>query len=321
MVTFAHILSAFNRLDGHSIRTPLLESDIINQRFGGRILFKTEALQHTGSFKYRGAFNKLSILANQGVTGVVAYSSGNHAQGVALAAKLLNMNAVVIMPEDAPSIKINNTKQMGAEVVLFDRYRQAREDIGSQLAIDRNLSLVKPYDDVDIIAGQGTVGLEIVQQLNILGLIPDQLVAPCGGGGLISGTAIAVHQSFTDCQIYCAEPENFDDAARSLATGTHQSNDPHARSICDAIVTPTPGQLTLPIMRDHLQGGLIASEQGVLRAMAMCMQNLKTVIEPGGCVGLAALLDGQLKTENKTTIVVLSGGNADIAMLQQALGS
>ena len=321
MVNFAHILSAFNRLDGHSIRTPLLESEAINQHFGGRVLFKTEALQRTGSFKFRGAFNKLSKLAQEGVNGVVAYSSGNHAQGVALTARQLNMQAVIIMPEDAPAIKINNTKQLGAEVILYDRYTQAREEIGDQLAASRNLTLVKPYDDEDIIAGQGTVGLEIVQQLNILGLVPDQLIAPCGGGGLISGTAIAMHQTFPDCHIYCAEPDNFDDTARSLATGSHQSNDPNARSICDAIVTPTPGKLTFPIMQKHLQGGLIAKEQDVMQAMTMCMQNLKTVIEPGGCVGLGALLDGQLDTADKTTVVVLSGGNADTEMLQRALGS
>ena len=321
MVNFAHILSAFNRLDGHSIRTPLLESDAINQHFAGRILFKTEALQRTGSFKFRGAYNKLSKLAQQGINGVVAYSSGNHAQGVALAARLLGMTAVIIMPEDAPAIKINNTKQLGAEVVLYERYTQAREAIGDQIAKERNLSLVKPYDDEDIIAGQGTVGLEIVQQLNILGLVPDQLIAPCGGGGLISGTAIALHQTFADCQIYCAEPEHFDDAARSLATGHHQTNDPNARSICDAIVTPTPGQLTLPIMQAHLTGGLVAKDQNVLQAMAMCMQDLKTVIEPGGCVGLAALLDGQLDTQEKLTVVVLSGGNADTGMLQRALAT
>lgn len=321
MVNFAQILSAFDRLDGHSIRTPLLESDAINQHFGGRVLFKTEALQRTGSFKFRGAFNKLSLLASQGMTGVVAYSSGNHAQGVALAAQLLDMSAVIVMPEDAPSIKIDNTMQLGAEVVLYDRYKQAREEIGDELAKQRNLSLVKPYDDEDIIAGQGTLGLEIVQQLNILGLMPDQLVAPCGGGGLISGTAIAVHQSFSGCQIYCAEPEHFDDAARSLATGTHQYNATEARSICDAIVTPTPGQLTFPIMQTHLQGGLVAKEQDVLKAMAMCMQSLKTVIEPGGCVGLGALLGGQLDTKDRTTVVVLSGGNADTEMLAKALGS
>lgn len=319
MVSFAHILSAFNRLDGHSIRTPLLESEAINEHFGGRILFKTEALQRTGSFKFRGAFNKLSILASQGVKDVVAYSSGNHAQGVALAARLLDMNAVIIMPADAPTIKIENTKQLGAEVILYDRYTQAREVIGDEIAKQRNLSLVKPYDDEDIIAGQGTVGLEIVQQLNILGLIPDQLVAPCGGGGLISGTAIAVHQSFADCQIYCAEPEDFDDTARSLSAGQHQTNNPNARSICDAIVTPTPGELTLPIMQAHLSAGLVASEDSVLRAMTMCMQNLKAVVEPGGCVALGALLNGQLDTVGKTTVVVLSGGNADIEMLSKAL--
>ncbi len=319
MLKYAHILSAFNRLDGHSIRTPLLESEAINQRLGGRILFKCEALQRTGSFKFRGAYNKLRLLADEGVSGVVAYSSGNHAQGVALAAQLLGMVAVIVMPADAPAIKINNTRRLGAEVVLYDRYTQAREEIGDRLATQRNLSLVKPYDDLDIIAGQGTVGLEIVQQLNILGLTPDQLIAPCGGGGLISGTAVAVHQSFAECQIFSAEPEHFDDTARSLARGTHQVNDAQARSICDAIVTPTPGQLTLPIMLEHLHAGLRATDQQVLQAMALCMQELKTIVEPGGCVSLAALLAGELDSANKITVVVLSGGNADNDMLQSAM--
>lgn len=319
MVHFSDILGAFQRLDGHTIRTPMLESDQLNQRLGGRVLFKVEALQRTGSFKFRGALNKLTMLAQQGVGGVVAYSSGNHAQGVALAAKLLNMQALIIMPEDAPQIKINNTKHLGAEVILYDRYNQSREAIGEQLAQQRQLQLVKPYDDPDIIAGQGTVGLECAQQLNILGLTPEQFIAPCGGGGLISGSAIAMHQSFADCAIYCAEPEGFDDTARSLRTGQHQTNDPQARSLCDAIITPTPGQLTLPIMQAHLKGGLVATQSAVMQAMGLCMQELKTVIEPGGCVGLGALLDGQLNTVDKTTVVVLSGGNADTEILQRAL--
>lgn len=319
MVTYAHIADAYQRLKGIATRTPLLESNSLNQSLEGRVLFKVEALQRTGSFKFRGAYNKLSQLAQQGVTGIVAYSSGNHAQGVALAASMFNMQATIIMPTDSPSIKINNTRALGGEVILYDRYTQSREDIGHALAQERNLALVKPYDDRDIIAGQGTVGLEASQQLQALGLVPDQVITPCGGGGLVSGTAIAIHKHFSAAHLWVAEPEHYDDTIRSLDAGKRLSNLTAQPSLCDAIVTPMPGELTFPIMQEHLQGGLAVSEEHVLAAMATCMQELKVVVEPGGCVGLAALLAGLLPTRDKTTMVVLSGGNADPQVLARAL--
>ena len=319
MTTYSHILQAYQRIEGQAIRTPLLESTAINQRLGGRVLFKVEALQRTGSFKFRGAYNKISQLAQQGIKGVVAYSSGNHAQGVALVAALFDMHAVIIMPADSPAIKINNTRALGGEVVLYDRYTQSREELGAALAQERNLALVKPYDDPDIIAGQGTVGLEAAQQLQILGLTPDQMIAPCGGGGLISGCSIAIHQSFPDTHIWLAEPEHYDDATRSLEAKRRLANNTSHTSICDAIVTPTTGELTFPIMEQHVRGGVPVSESYVLDAMAMCMQELKVVIEPGGSVGLAALLAGLLPCQDKTTLVILSGGNADPQVLARAL--
>ena len=319
MVTYAQITAASQRLQGMATRTPLLESDSLNQQLQGRVLFKVEALQRTGSFKFRGAYNKLSQLAQQGVNGVVAYSSGNHAQGVALAASLFDMQATIIMPTDSPGIKIDNTRALGGEVILYDRYTQSREDLGHALAQERNLTLVKPYDDEDIIAGQGTAGLEASQQLQNLGLTPDQVIAPCGGGGLISGTAIAIHEHFPTADIWAAEPQHYDDTIRSLAAGKHLSNATSPPSLCDAIVTPTPGELTFPIMQQHLRGGFAVNEAQVLTAMAACMQALKVVVEPGGCVGLAALLAGLLPTQDKTTLVVLSGGNADPQILARAL--
>ena len=319
MVSYAQVLQAQQRLEGVVVRTPLLESSAINTKLQGRILFKTEALQRTGSFKFRGAYNKISQLAEQDVQGVVAYSSGNHAQGVALAASIFDMRAIIVMPADSPAIKINNTKALGGEVVLYDRHNESREEIGAALAKEHQLALVKPYDDEDIIAGQGTIGIETAQQLQILGLVPETLIAPCGGGGLISGTSIALHQSFAQTRILVAEPEGYDDAARSLREAKRLSNTSNTPSICDAIVTPMVGELTFPIMHKHVDAGIAVSEEFVLKAMAMCMKDLKVAIEPGGCVGLAALLAGLVPTKDKVTVVVLSGGNVDPQILARAL--
>lgn len=319
MVTYSQITDAHQRLTEVVINTPIIESVSINKQLGGRLLFKVEALQRTGSFKFRGAYNKISQLAQNSDSGIVAYSSGNHAQGVALAASLFNLPATIIMPADSPRIKINNTKALGGEVILYDRYTQSREEIGQSLAQEGNLALVKPYDDLDIIAGQGTAGLEASHQLDKLGLKPDQVIVPCGGGGLISGTSIAIHKHFPKAKIWAAEPEHYDDAKRSLAAGERVSNNANQPSLCDSIVTPTPGELTFPIMQAHLEGGLVVNEEQVLQAMASCMQELKVVVEPGGCAGLAALFAGLLPTQNKTTLVILSGGNADPDILARSL--
>jgi len=319
-INYKDIIVASQRIKGHAVITPLLESPILNQELGGRILFKAENIQRTGSFKFRGAFNKLSKLsqANQ-LSGVVAYSSGNHAQGVAAAAAYFGVPATIIMPADAPQIKITNTKTLGARVVLYDRNTEDREAIGLKLAHEHNLTLVPPYDDADIIAGQGTVGLEAANQFEALGLVPDQAIGPIGGGGLMSGTATALKYHFPNINIWGAEPEGHDDAARSIGVGHRLANKNAPSSICDAIVTPMVGKLTFPIIQRYLDGAKAVDDQQVLVSMARCMQLLKLVVEPGGCVGLAAILNHSLAVKNKTTLVILSGGNADPAMLGLAL--
>lgn len=319
-IDYQDIIAASQRIKGHAVITPLLESPMLNQELGGRILFKAENIQRTGSFKFRGAFNKLSILAqaNQ-LSGVVAYSSGNHAQGVAAAAAYFGVPATIIMPADAPQIKITNTKTLGARVVLYDRNTEDREAIGLKLAHEHNLTLVPPYDDADIIAGQGTVGLEAANQLEVLGLVPDQAIGPIGGGGLMSGTATALKYHFPNITVWGAEPEGHDDAARSISVGRRLANKNSPSSICDAIVTPMVGRLTFPIIQRYLDGAKAVDDQHVLITMAMCMQLLKLVVEPGGCVGLAAILNKSLAVKNKTTLVILSGGNADPAMLGLAM--
>lgn len=319
-INYQSIIAASQRIKGHAVITPLLESPMLNQQLGGRVLFKAENLQRTGSFKFRGAFNKLSKLAQvQQLTGVVAYSSGNHAQGVAAAAAHFGVAATIIMPADAPQIKIANTKALGAKVVLYDRHTEDREAIGQQLAQQHKLTLIPPYNDADIIAGQGTLGLEAAHQLEALGLVPDQAIGPIGGGGLITGSATALQHHFPNIVLWGAEPEGHDDAARSIAAGQRLSNNNPPASICDAIVTPTVGDLTFPMMRRYLAGAKAVSDQHVLAAMALCMQQLKVVVEPGGCVGLAAILNDSLEVNDKTTLVILSGGNADPAMLSLAL--
>ena len=321
-ITYPDIITASQRIKGHAVVTPLVESALLNQRLGGRLLFKAENLQRTGSFKFRGAFNKLCKLANNNqLTGVVAYSSGNHAQGVAAAASHFGVPATIIMPADAPQIKIANTKALGATVVLYDRNNEDRAAIGQTLANKQNLTLIPPYDDVDIIAGQGTLGLEAAHQLKALNLIPDQTLAPIGGGGLISGSATALKTHFQKVEIWGAEPQHHDDARRSLAAHQRLANESAPASICDAIVTPMVGQLTFPIMQRYLAGVAAVSDEWVLTAMACCMQELKLTVEPGGCVGLAAILAGALEVKNKTTLVILSGGNADPAMLSRALST
>ena len=316
----ADVQAAAGRLAGVARRTPLLASTPLDDVFGGRLLFKVESLQRTGSFKIRGAYNRLVQLdARQRDAGVVAFSSGNHAQGVAAAARMLGIPATIVMPSDAPRVKLENTRALGAEVVLYDRVRESREQIAMKLASGRGATLVPAFDDPHIIAGQGTVGLELMQQAAELDLTPDQVLVPCSGGGLVSGSAIAIRALAPAAAVYGVEPEAFDDTRRSLAAGTLLKNPPEARSICDALQSSPPGTLTFAINRELLAGILTVSDAEVETAMARAFRELRLVVEPGGAVALAAALAGRVPLAGRTTAIVLSGGNVDAATFVAAL--
>ncbi|RVD18299.1 MAG: threonine/serine dehydratase [Mesorhizobium sp.] len=307
----ADIHAAAARLSGLIIETPLIESQELNRRFGGRILFKPETLQRTGSFKFRGAYNKLSSLSEaERSQGVVAFSSGNHAQGVAASAAMFGVKAVIAMPSDAPAMKIANVRKMGAEVVPFDRFRDDRMTV-IRPYMERGMVLVPPFDDPAIIAGQGTIGLELMRQAKALGVNLDAVIVPCGGGGLSSGISVAVKDASPDTAVWAVEPEHFDDTRRSLAAGARVSNEPGHSSICDALLTAEPGVITFEINRRNLTGGIAVSDQAAAQAMRDAMAYLKLVVEPGGCVALAALSSGEIEMSGKCVAVVLSGGNVD----------
>jgi threonine dehydratase len=314
------IRAAARRLDGHARRTPLLASPFLDEIAGRRVLVKPECLQHTGSFKYRGARNALAAMdAATRARGVIAFSSGNHAQGVALAAREFAVPAVIVMPADAPALKIANTRALGAEVVLYDRAAEDRDEIGARLAAERGLTLVKPFDEPEVIAGQGTTGLEIAAQAAELGITEAEVLVPCGGGGLTSGVALALEAEAPGIRVRPVEPEGFDDAARSLAAGHIVANARLTGSICDAIVTPSPGQLTFPHMARLCGPGLAVPDDDALRAMVAGFTRLKIVVEPGGAVALAAALYLGAALDADTVIVVASGGNVDAPLFADAL--
>lgn len=310
----ADIRAAAKRIAGLAVETPLLESPMLDERFGARLLFKPEVLQRTGSFKFRGAYNKISGLTEQErARGIIAFSSGNHAQGVAASAAMFGVKAVIVMPADAPAMKIENVRRMGAEAVLYDRFSEDRSAI-AKTYVDQGMVLVPPYDDPAIIAGQGTIGLEMVAQAEKLGAKLDAVVAPCGGGGLIGGISIAIKHASPDTDIWGAEPEHFDDTRRSLAAGKRLAIEPGHSSICDAILTPEPGKITFEINRRNLAGSIAVTPKAVAAAMRDAMAYLKLVVEPGGCVALAALSSGEIDIKGKCVGVVLSGGNVDYAL-------
>jgi threonine dehydratase len=317
----ADIHAAAARLSGLIVETPLIESPEINKRFGGRILFKPETLQRTGSFKFRGAYNKLSTLSEaERSRGVVAFSSGNHAQGVAASAAMFGVKAVIAMPADAPAMKIANVRKMGAEVVPFDRFKDDRMKVVGPY-MDRGMVLVPPFDDPAIIAGQGTIGLELMRQAKALGISLDAVLIPCGGGGLTSGISIAVKDASPATAVWAVEPEHFDDTRRSLAKGERVSNEPGHSSICDAILTAEPGAITFEINRKNLAGAIAVSDKAAAQAMRDAMAHLKLVVEPGGCVALAALSSGEIELSGKCVAVVLSGGNVDFSTYAEIMAA
>ncbi len=316
----ADIEAAAARLAGNAVATPMVESAALNARIGGRLLIKAEMLQRTGSFKFRGAFNRISRLDRAArARGVVAYSSGNHAQAVAAVAGLLGIDATIVMPSDAPRIKLGNTRDFGAEIVLYDRATELREEIAAGIVDAGGGTLIPPYDDPLIIAGQGTVGLEIAAQAKALGARLDAVLAPCGGGGLISGTAIALAEHSPGTEVVAVEPEEFDDTQRSLASGRRETVAPGAASICDALLVPTPGALTFAVNARLLAGAVTVSDIEVRRAMAAAFAALKLVVEPGGAVALAAVLGGAFDCRGKTVAVVCSGGNVDAETYRAAI--
>lgn len=320
--TYDDVVAAAEQIAGHAVITPLLESPLLNEKLGGRLLVKAECLQRSGAFKFRGAYNRISRLGDeQRKAGVVAFSSGNHAQGVAMVARMLNVPAVIVMPTDAPEIKLANTQAYGAEVVMYDRETESREEIGERLAAERKATLVPSYDDPFIIAGQGTVGLEIAAQAREMDAKLDAVIVPCGGGGLISGCALALSEECPKAKLFAAEPEGFDDTARSLAAGERLCNDPGGKTFCDALVLPTPGALTFSINRRLLAGGFALGDAETAGAMKAAFQYLKLVVEPGGAVALAAALTGAYDCRGKTVSVVCSGGNVDPGVFAAALGA
>jgi threonine dehydratase len=316
----ADIEAAAARLAGVARRTPLLAATPLDEALRCRLLLKVEVLQRTGSFKFRGAYNRLVQLDTAARrAGVVAFSSGNHAQGVAAAAKMLGIPATIVMPSNAPAIKLANTRALGAEVVLYDRFTGDREAIARRIVTERGATLVPAFDDPHVVAGQGTAALELMQQAAELGMRPDLVLVPTSGGGLTAGTAIAVRALAPDAAVYGVEPEDFDDTRRSLAAGTPLKNPPEARSICDALQSSPPGRLTFAINRELLAGVLTVSDAEVQSAMARAFRELKLVVEPGGAVALAAALTGKLPLAGRTVAVILSGGNVDAETFSAAL--
>lgn len=320
-ITIADIHAAANRLQGYALQTPLLESDALNALARRRVLVKAECLQRTGSFKFRGGWSAVSAIQPEiRQKGVIAFSSGNHAQGVALAAKLHEVPAVIVMPSDAPSMKIDNTRGFGAEVVLYDRWGEDRAAIGANLAKQRGLTLIQPFDEPMVMAGQGVVGMEIATQAAATSITQAEVLIPCGGGGLTSGVALALEAEAPGMQVRPVEPQGYDDVALSLMTGKRETITGNAPSICDAIVTPSPGELTFPIMKRLCGPGLTVTDEEVRNAQVAAWKYLKVVAEPGGAVALAAAIRGD-DLAGDAVICLITGGNADPAAYAETIAT
>jgi len=320
--TAADVDAAAARIAGVAVRTPLINNPALDAYLSARVFLKAETLQRTGSFKFRGAYNKCrAIPADKRAAGVVAYSSGNHAQGVAAAAQLLGMPAVVVMPSDAPVAKRKRTEALGAEVIAYDRNSEDRAAIAGRIVAARGATLVPPYDDPLIVAGQGTIGREIAEDLAALGVTPDILFIGASGGGLAAGTALGLTARMPNVAIYIVEPDGFDDTLRSFESGQRERNARMSGSICDALMSATPGEVTFPITRKLIGQGFAVTDAEVGRAVRYAFEELKLVVEPGGAVGLAAMLAGKLDLTGKVVAGVLSGGNVDAALFAKLIGA
>jgi threonine dehydratase len=318
--TFDDVLDAAARLEGWASKTPLLRHDAIDAAAGARVFLKAECLQRTGSFKFRGAYNRISRLTvDELKRGVVAFSSGNHAQGVAAAAGLMETPAVIVMPQDAPKAKIEGTRALGGEIVLYDKWQESREEIGARIRDERGAVLVPPFEDFHVIAGQGTAGLEAAQQLAAQGLTADAVIGPASGGGLIGGIGLAFKALSPTTRVYCVEPEGYDDHARSLAAGRPVAIKPDRPTLLDALMSPAPGELTFALNKRQLAGAVAVSDEEALRAVAMAFRHLKIVLEPSGASPLAAVLSGQIEVKGQTVVVIGSGGNVDADVFARAI--
>jgi threonine dehydratase len=318
--TIKDIEIAAESLTGYAVKTPVLESDKVNALLNCRVLLKAENLQRTGSFKFRGAFNMISNLINlQKNKGVVAFSSGNHAQGVAAASRILNIKSTIVMPTDAPQIKINNTRNDGANIVFYNRADANRVKIAEKIIKKTGATLVPPYDAPEIIAGQGTLGLEFIDQVKNRNTKLDYLLGPCSGGGLIAGNAIAFKERSPETLIYCVEPEGYDDTALSLKAGKRKSIKTNINSFCDALLVEIPGKLTFKTNKQLLAGGLVVSQRETANAIQVAFEEYKVVLEPGGAVALAAILSNKISLKGKVIGIICSGGNIDGSTFKDVL--
>jgi threonine dehydratase len=319
---YADVVEAARGLAGHAVVTPLLDCPALDALTGGRVLIKAETFQRTGSFKFRGAWNRISRIDPQTrAKGVVAYSSGNHAQAVAAVAKAFGIPATIVMPADAPRLKAEATRGWGATVVPYDRARDSREAIAERILAEQGGTLIPPFDDPLVMAGQGTAGIEIADQCAARGLAPDAVLVPVSGGGLIGGIALVVKERFPACALWAVEPAGFDDTARSLASGQRETNAHSTGSFCDALLVPTPGRVTFAVNRRLLAGGFAVTDAEAARAMEFAFRQMKLVLEPSGAAALAALLAVKLDCKGRTVVIVCSGGNVDAATFCAAIGA
>jgi threonine dehydratase len=319
---FADVKAAAERLKPVAVVTPLLESHVVSDRIGGRVFLKIEALQRTGSFKFRGAYNRLVQLSpEQRRNGVVAFSSGNHAQGVAAAAALLSISATIVMPSDAPRIKLDNTRAYGATVVPYNRRTEKREEIAARIAAEKGAVVVPSFDDPHIVAGQGTAGLEIAAQAAALGATLDTVLVPCSGGGLSSGIALALAGESPATRVITVEPDSYDGARLSLEHGERMAAPGLRDTIADALTSPGVGVIPFALLKANGVRGLTVSDPDLMRAVAFAAMKLKLVVEPGGAAALAAVLSGAYDAGGKTIAIVLSGGNIDPEMLTRCVNA